>query len=201
MKIQLLDGLTLDDKGVLVNRNGESVHRRQGDIDGACGPYCIVMAHLALGDMTGSEIEPAVKMDFRTRVGRMFRAVWDNGPMVIAGTTTAQMREMFRAYNRRTAIEDIGTGQTLFPLIRKALEENKPVILDITGSGFAHWTLAVGCDDERIYLLDPGYGLGHCCFWNASVQIKSTANGPYNYLYANSWVCQHVRVGSILVVN
>ena len=184
MKIQLLDGLTLDDKGVLVNRNGESVHRRQGDIDGACGPYCIVMAHLALGDMTGSEIEPAVKMDFRTRVGRMFRAVWDNGPMVIAGTTTAQMREMFRAYNRRTAIEDIGTGQTLFPLIRKALEENKPVILDITGSG-----------------LDPGYGLGHCCFWNASVQIKSTANGPYNYLYANSWVCQHVRVGSILVVN
>ena len=68
MKIQLLDGLTLDDKGVLVNRNGESVHRRQGDIDGACGPYCIVMAHLALGDMTGSEIEPAVKMDFRTRV-------------------------------------------------------------------------------------------------------------------------------------
>lgn len=200
MQIHMLDGLTLDEAGVLVNKHGESVHRRQGDIDGACGPYCIVMAHLALGDMTSSEIEPAVKMDFRTRVGRMFRAVWDNGPMVIAGTSKAQMLEMFYAYNRRKATEQVGSGRTLFPLVRSALLENKPVILDISGSGLAHWTLAVGFDEERIYLLDPSYDLGHCNFWNASIQTTPIPNGPYNYRYANAWCCQHVKLGSILVV-
>ena len=48
MNIELIDGLGLDADGCLTNANGGAVHLRQGDLDGACGPYCVVMALLAL---------------------------------------------------------------------------------------------------------------------------------------------------------
>jgi hypothetical protein len=49
MKLDLLSGLQFDAHGLLVNEFEDKVHFRQGDMDGACGPYCIAMSLLVLG--------------------------------------------------------------------------------------------------------------------------------------------------------
>eukprot|EP01031_Cornospumella_fuschlensis_P053478 gene53478-65328_t len=47
MRIKLIEGLQWSTEpggsGGLCNKRGEKVHLRQGDMDGACGPYCLVM--------------------------------------------------------------------------------------------------------------------------------------------------------------
>ncbi|HEJ1134341.1 TPA: hypothetical protein SLU32_004560, partial [Pseudomonas aeruginosa] len=55
MQSRLIDGLEWDldedGSGGLCNVHGDKVHLRQGDMDGACGPYCLVMAMLVRGQL------------------------------------------------------------------------------------------------------------------------------------------------------
>ncbi len=199
MEIKLLKDIRLNEDGTLVNMHDESIHLRQGTMDGACGPYSVVMALLALGHIRHDEISPQT-MDFRTRAGRLFREIWSLGPMVVNGTPTGKMQVLVKAHNCAISNVTTGTGKTLFPLIIKALSDGKPVILDISGAGLEHWTLAIGYSETHIYLLDPGYDLATTSYWNAAIQLNAHAAGIYNYRYANSSCCQKVRVSSIIVL-
>ena len=46
------------------------VHLRQGEMDGACGPYCVVMTLIALGVMSRDQARSLDSFDGRTRLGR-----------------------------------------------------------------------------------------------------------------------------------
>lgn len=199
MEIKLLKDIRLNEHGTLVNMYNEAIHLRQDDMDGACGPYCVVMALLVLGHIRHDELSPK-KIDFRTRVGRLLREIWTLGPMVVNGTPTKKMQNLVKAHNCAISNTTTGTGSNLFPLIIEALNESKPVILDISGAGLEHWTLAIGYSETHIYLLDPGYDLATTSYWNAAIQLNAHAAGIYNYRYANSSCCQKVRVSSIIVL-
>ena len=78
MTFHFVSGLTLNNDGVLISTNNKSdneVHLRQGDMDGACGPYCVAMALLMLGRMQRNEISPGKNIDFRTKFGRFLKEV------------------------------------------------------------------------------------------------------------------------------
>lgn len=202
MNLKLLDGLSLDDNGLLINTDGGAVHLRQGDMDGACGPYCVAMALLALGKMGRDEIHPGEKIDFRKRYGKFLKVIHDLEPMVLCGANADDLCNMLDAHNLASGDVIKGTGKNLIPEITQALKKNHPVILDVRSKksdGLNHWTLAIGASENHLFLLDPGYELHPSNFWNATLTTKPSSN-RFGYRYANPWYCSHVEISKMIEV-
>lgn len=77
MQSRLIDGLEWDldedGSGGLCNVHGDKVHLRQGDMDGACGPYCLVMAMLVRGQLRRRQAKGLERVDSRSRYGRLMK--------------------------------------------------------------------------------------------------------------------------------
>ena len=180
MNIELIDGLGLDANGCLTNANGDAVHLRQGDLDGACGPYCVVMALLALNVLDSCSLPTMSRLDYRTRIGRLFREIERlHDPMVTQGTTIEQLEAMFAIYPNLATRTYADSPSAVLTQVSQALADQHPVIVDVTSrknDGLRHWTLAIGQCDEFIYLLDPAYELPVASCWNAVLSRRSQSD-------------------------
>jgi hypothetical protein len=202
MNLNLLAGLSLDENGILINADGSAVHLRQGDMDGACGPYCVAMALLASGKMKRDEISPGGKIDYRTRYGKLLKIIHDLEPMVLCGTYANDLCKMLAAHNLASGVELTGTGKNLMPEIASALKKNHPVILDVRSrksDGLNHWTLAIGASENHLFLLDSGYELHPSNLWNATLTTKPSVN-RFGYRYSNPWSCSDVEISTMIAV-
>lgn len=71
--IKVINTIRLCSKGVLAkDANGKYVklHKRQGDMDGACSVYSLAMALLCLGVVTEDDLNIYNKPDRRTQKGK-----------------------------------------------------------------------------------------------------------------------------------
>ncbi|MGV8371128.1 hypothetical protein C0046_07735, partial [Pseudomonas aeruginosa] len=98
MQSRLIDGLEWDldedGSGGLCNVHGDKVHLRQGDMDGACGPYCLVMAMLVRGQLRRRQAKGLERVDSRSRYGRLMKALDQHGPLLRVGTTGVDLLEL-----------------------------------------------------------------------------------------------------------
>ena len=203
MKISLLPNLTLNQDGHLVNENDELVHLRQGDMDGACGPYCVVMSLLVKGVVTRSEFTPPLTVDYRTRSGRVLKAIHSTDPLVLGGMTDEQLQELFQAHNTAFTTAANGQSKNMLAQAKAAIESGSPVIMDVESrkeDGLSHWTLGIGSCENCIYLLDPGYELPIGNYWNAMLTVNPSSN-RFGYRYISPFRCIDVEVSSILIVD
>ncbi len=70
--------LTVSPEGPRSSKTGDQIHLRQGELDGACGPYCIISALIALGLMRRSNVlENMATWKGSTREGRFRDALYD----------------------------------------------------------------------------------------------------------------------------
>ncbi|QKE41989.1 MAG: hypothetical protein HO274_12280 [Ferrovum myxofaciens] len=202
---KLVNGIKLNKKGLLINNGGCPVHLRQGDMDGACGPYCIAMALLTLGRLERDHIKPVKKIDYRTHQGKFFKTIGTFDPMVISGTSGGKLLKLLEAHNlaEGTMISGTDNDKKLFPEITRALQENHPVAIDIKSSNDVvdHWTLAIGFNDTHLFLLDPGYELQTSKFWNATLsKIPTPTEKDFAYRYANPSDCSDVQINTMIEV-
>ena len=121
---------------------------------------------------------------------------------MLEGAYPNALCNMIKTYNssQPDAIED--SGKKLFPRIYHALDDNHPVILDVRSSkdvGLNHWTLAIGYNENFLFLLDPGYELNRSNFWNATLTTKA-AGKQFPYRYANNWNCLDVKITTVIEV-
>lgn len=202
MKIRLLDGLHLDVDGNLINAEGDQVHLRQGDMDGACGPYCVAMALLVTSKTTRYELEPPCKIDYRTRTGKLLKAIHSFDPLVLRGTSASDICGILEAHNQASGLIHEGSSLQLVSKVKQAIDNGHPVILDVQSKraeGLNHWTLAIGYSDDYIHLLDPGYELRESNFWNATLTTKPSSN-RFGYRYMNPWVCHDVEMSTMIEI-
>lgn len=203
MAIEILAGLTLNDDGVLCNKNRDPVHLRQGDLDGACGPYCVIMALLLLNILDSDELPSIQGLDYRTRIGKLFREIKRlQDPMLIQGTSISELKSMLSVYPNVLTNTFIGSPAEVLSNLGQAISAQHPVIVDVVSrktDGLRHWTLAIGQCDEFIYLLDPGYELPVASCWNAVLSKKPQSN-RYGYRYINPWVNHDVETNVMLEV-
>lgn len=203
MNIELLEGLHLNENGYLVNGSSEQIHLRQGDMDGACGPYCIAMALLAMEKITRNEIIPEGKIDGRKRAGKFLNKIHKLGPLVLGGSVGESLAGVLNAHNQvlSEVIEDI-QPKAMFVLVREALKENRPVLIWIKSrlkDQLHHWTLAIGQSEKSIYLLDPGYDLSSSNYWNAVIQEQGGNKFAYRYMNAINSV--NIQPHQLLILN
>lgn len=200
MKIKLIDGLYLDQEGNLRNTLSDLVHLRQGDMDGACGPYCLAMALLVLAKTDRGNLGAWANPDYRTQIGKFWKEIKALDPLVINGTSSDDLLKIIRAYNGVQGDLYTGSGKELCKVIRQCIDDGYPAIVDVKGrkqDGLNHWTLAIGYSDDFICLLDPGYDLPSCAFWNALLTTSPTAT-RMGYRYMNPWMNCDVEMSVVV---
>ncbi|MCS8146606.1 hypothetical protein N0479_07555 [Pseudomonas aeruginosa] len=192
MQSRLIDGLEWDldedGSGGLCNVHGDKVHLRQGDMDGACGPYCLVMAMLVRGQLRRRQAKGLERVDSRSRYGRLMKALDQHGPLLRVGTTGVDLLELLAEINDTEHFALKGEGRRLVRHTREYLEAGFPVVLGFhgrKGGDIRHWGLAIGMSERAFLLLDPAHDLPRGQAWNAV--ITSEAHGSrFGYRYINA---------------
>ncbi len=170
------------------------VHLRQGDMDGACGPYCIVMALMALGLMTRRQVENMDQFDGREKPGRFRDGLKRFGALISEGTDSKDLlwlTDFFKTENLR-AKPASGKTKDVFEAVNNAVDSGElPIICLRWEGGGAHWLLVIGYQgverdgafvETHLLCLDPGQEAPVTGLWNAVVEVfksdgSSTSSG------------------------
>lgn len=178
--------------------NGSDIHLRQGEMDGACGPYCLAMALIALG-LADKETLTSGSYHGNTNIARLIKSIENHrGRYFFRNGTEKIDFEMAIKNSFKNGqidvqyLDESAAGQELRDLIyfSVANQNVRPVIVGISfgaSCNWGHWVLAVGLekktnDEEYVLLLDPGAApprSGEC--WNAKMKVFGSG-GPLPYV-------------------
>lgn len=173
-----------------VNEEGDLVHCRQGDLDGACGPYSLVMALIAAGLVSREEAGYGCLSDGRTRLGKFQNRLREFGGLITDGTDEYDLDWLVECFKSQIFVESIsGTTRELVNGAVEAIGEKRSTIIgvDWTG-GDGHWLLVVGYQGQRVkdetgiereivthlLCLDPFVEAPRVSLWNAVLQVQTS---------------------------
>lgn len=182
----------------------EYVHLRQGEMDGACGPYCVVMTLIALGVMSRDQAQSLGSFDGRTRLGRFAEKLMGFGPLVSNGTydyEVSRLVDVFKHTGVETEVLDVAPRRkTTVRNIADAVDNRKiPIVSVAWDCGQAHWLLVVGYqgyqaddDDEfqitHLLCLDPTSEAPRVSLWNAVIEVFTEAGAAVS---EGRYYCRH----------
>lgn len=184
----IIHNITISSDGPIAE--GNLIHLRQGDMDGACGPYCMMMCLLILGVIGRSEALAPDNLDGRTSIGKLWAYFREFKAFFSEGTTIDDLEKLLSIFKRHLSVESCpDSGLEARKFVFEHLTNDHPVVLGIHGAGLAHWVVIVGWEDvesdgipERFLLLDPGLESPRTSAWNAVIDLASVyGRYPYNY--------------------
>ena len=170
------------------------VHLRQGDIDGACGPYCLFMALIICGVARRDEItgSPSI-LHGNKLLAKLFKSLADHGVLIRNGMDTNDLVKVMNAtyVNRVTTEPCHERGVKLKEFVVRNVCNNYPVILASNhDDSHGHWVLVVGLEYtldtngseylSRMLVLDPGKPAPEVSAWNGVIDTIG-AGGEYPY--------------------
>ncbi|TIC80328.1 hypothetical protein [Crenobacter intestini] len=194
--------LRISESGPVSVKNDDRVHLRQGELDGACGPYCMVSALIALDKMRRERAQNMDQWDGRTREGRFRDALMAFGTLNSEGTSCwdlVWLTDYFKNVGLQAAYVE-GSKKTVVNAVSAAVANKQMPILavDWQGGG-AHWLLVVGCQGVRdangteqlthLLCLDPGYETTSISLWNVVIEVFKPNGDSANqgYMSSNHW--------------
>ena len=172
------------------------LHLRQGDIDGACGPYCLFMALMICGVAKREEITGSpVGIHGNSRLAKAFKLMEEYSALFRHGTQLEDLEGFIsKTYKSKLKAEKcLDRGVALRPFIEKHIKQDHPVILGLDWGGVdGHWVLVVGleyligADGKEIlwrYLvLDPMEPPSKVCAWNSVIEATGSG-GIFPYVW------------------
>ncbi|MCI4679187.1 hypothetical protein K9U39_05950 [Rhodoblastus acidophilus] len=187
----------------LLTEANDQVHLRQGDMDGACGPYSLTMALIAMGLITRAEAMSAVCPDRRTLSGKFTEKLWAFDPLFSEGVDIDDLKWLADGYRNRDLQVEISSARTKRRIaleVAKATDEGGAAIIRIDWlGGGGHWMLAVGHQSRQldyseprclthILCLDPGQATPRASLWNSVLYHtdpigQSLSRGRYSVEY------------------
>lgn len=205
---QIEIGICDDDGPVVKNQNEkhQEIHLAQGSMDGACGPYSLMMALLICGLIDREDLIDLKSVDRRTKPGKLLNLLQQYQGLFRNGTNTKELKKMlsdsYKKVLSTVSPKEEKLDKDLRIFIKNHLELNHPVILWLTFSGSdGHWVVVVGYEyDKReefmnfesveaewanrivnkFLLLDPGEDAPTVSAWNGIVDAVGTG-GQYPY--------------------
>ncbi|MCA4572235.1 C39 family peptidase [Bacteroides xylanisolvens] len=194
--IKIVRDIDITALGVSVyNRKWQPIHLQQGEMDGACAVYSMMMNLLVLKVLTRSQVVN-LNTTFKgnTAKGRLFKEFFVTEGLCRDGFYFSEIKEKL---SRSFAKEVVSSAQqytaslsdqALFvEELKDAIDDNLPLVTAISFRGGAHAILAIGYEERnggvaKIYCLDPGYLISQTSLWN-SVIILNKGKGKYNHQY------------------
>lgn len=211
--IKVIKSIRLDSKGVRVkDANGSlvSLHKRQGDMDGACAVYSLAMAMLCMGVVTNEDLQIYNSADKRTRKGKLLSHFLEEQGLVRNGYSFVTMAKEIRAsnFNINAIRKNPKEYADVINEIADFLDEDNPVIISTEFGNGAHALLAIGYETEdnddkitKILCLDPSEEAPLYTYWNCIIDVSRTGGKlEYPFVYITSTQSYKVALGDILVL-
>ena len=211
--IKVIKSIRLDSKGVRVkDANGSIVplHKRQGDMDGACAVYSLAMAMLCMGVVTNEDLQIYNCADKRTRKGKLLSHFLEEQGLVRNGYSFVTMAKEIRAsnFNINAIRKNPKEYADVINEIADFLDEDNPVIISTEFGNGAHAVLAIGYETEdnddtitKILCLDPSEEAPLYTYWNCIIDVSRTGGKlEYPFVYITSTQSYKVALGDILVL-
>lgn len=211
--IKVIKSIRLDSKGVRVkDANGSIVplHKRQGDMDGACAVYSLAMAMLCMGVVTNEDLQIYNCADKRTRKGKLLSHFLEEQGLVRNGYSFVTMAKEIRAsnFNINAIRKNPKEYADVINEIADFLDEDNPVITSTEFGNGAHALLAIGYETEdnddkitKILCLDPSEEAPLYTYWNCIIDVSRTGGKlEYPFVYITSTQSYKVALGDILVL-
>lgn len=211
MKRTIVSALKLEN-GTLVckGKSGRmySVFKKQGDLDGACATYCVIMNLLILGTINGSDTEIRV-VHSNPDTKRLFREFCEYHGMHRDGQTYHMIQRMLKRSMgdvvevKRRETKNLYSVEVIAETIK---EYDIPVVMSITG----HAMLAIGVEEEcglvtKILCLDPsGDYMNHTNKrWNSEIKIIRDGRTQFKYKskVEGEWMEENTRLWDVLVIS
>jgi len=181
------------------------VHLRQGEMDGACGPYCVVMTLIMLGVMSREQACSLDRADGRTRLGKFRENLMAFGALVSEGTDDFEVNWLVDVFKRVGVLTDVLEAaprrKTTIRNIADAVDYRKIPIVGVEWEGgqAGHWLLVVGYqgyqadDDDELQIthllcLDPTSEAPRVSLWNAVIEVFTEEGNAVN---EGRYYCQH----------
>lgn len=211
--IKVIKSIRLDSKGVRVkDANGSIVplHKRQGDMDGACAVYSLAIAMLCMGVVTNEDLQIYNCADKRTRKGKLLSHFLEEQGLVRNGYSFVTMAKEIRAsnFNINAIRKNPKEYADVINEIADFLDEDNPVIISTEFGNGAHALLAIGYETEdnddkitKILCLDPSEEAPLYTYWNCIIDVSRTGGKlEYPFVYITSTQSYKVALGDILVL-
>ena len=188
--IQIIDNIRLSWKGLQTkdsNNQWGNVHKQQGDLDGACSIYSLVMAMLCQKMITEEDIQILKSPDRRTPKGKF---LYEQGLVHDGYNYTALAREI-----NEQPFEIIATHKrprsnaNRIELIEQFISQNIPVIISTDFNGGTHALLAIGIETNehdiitKIFCFDPGASAPKVSQWNCFIDVSKEGDTHYPFYY------------------
>lgn len=211
--IKVIDCIYLTEKGCSVKTNGKfyPVHLQQGDIDGACSVYALMMNLLILKTITRRQVENVFN-DIRKspEVEQLFHEMFDKHGLVRGGFHFNNLKKLINHSFGDVVFAEYfeKRNDDIYAIIKETIDNNIPIILgiDFKGGG-GHAVLAIGYERDvdgifNIFCLDPGYSNTPTSYWNMviSLGIYQRSRFPHQCLTVNPYNCPAIQITDILVI-
>lgn len=210
--IHIIDSIKLNNKGLCAldeNHKWVKLHKRQGDLDGACAIYSLVMAMLCKGLLTDDETQVYNRPDRRTDKGKFLYQFFNERGMIRDGYSYVTLAKEINesSFGIIATRKNPRTNNGRVELISKYINGNIPVIISVTFEGGAHALLAIGIEIDhnktitKIYCLDPGYPSPKYSSWNCFIDVSKKTKSDYPFYCVSEDGHYKVRLDDMLIID
>lgn len=185
--IKIIEGLFLTKNGCCIkNRTDNLIHIKQGDLDGACSIYALMMYLLILKVIKRNQLNDLYNdIKKSSEVESLFHEFFDKHGLVREGFYFSQLKRMLN----KASVESIVASSFdesseeykndgFINQIQNTLDIDTPIMIgiDYKGGG-GHAVLAIGYETDKdgllnIFCLDPGYDCNPTSYWNMVITLK-----------------------------
>lgn len=193
--IKVIETLELTSDGVRLG-NTQKVHLRQGELDGACAVYSLMMYLIILRIFTYRQVINGNDIKRSTSKGRIIRNFLEkqNG-LIRKGLNFADDIKEGLQYAAKKIVncDYIPSRQETIKALIECIDNNKPLMVEVDYNKVnGHALLAIGYEMRnnkitKIFCLDPGCDIDSTSYWNAIITLDKYANTKYcdSYLMAD----------------
>ena len=221
--IHIIDSIRLNHKGLCVldeNRKWVNLHKQQGDLDGACAIYSLVMAMLCKGLLADDDTQVYNRPDRRTDKGKFLYQFFNERGMIRDGYSYVTLAKEINEspFDIKAKRKKPRTNEERINLISKYIKDNSPVIISVMfpdgkqekqkeQKEGGHALLAVGIEvnsDEsvtKILCLDPGNPSPKYSPWNCFIDVSKEAKTDYPFICVGDNSHYKVRLDDMLIID
>jgi hypothetical protein len=216
-KIKFINNLVFkDDKLCAEGRMGHptAVFLRQGQLDGACGVYCLLMLLILHKRINREDLTTEICRDDPPYVMRLKKELLNPLQGIISdGTTIGYLRDMLlKVFENHIPVNIMGSynkekvtdAKNLHSKIKNHLDAGFPVLICYSKpNASGHAVVSIGytiCGDSlRLYCLDPSFPIPWSSFWNNIIDVNMNYENE-DWSDYNHRVESKVHVYGILVI-
>lgn len=210
--IYIIDSIRLNHKGLCVldeNKKWVNLHKQQGNLDGACAIYSLVMAMLCKGLLTDNDTTLYNRPDRRTDKGKFLYHFFNERGMIRDGYSYVTLAKEIK----ESSLGIIATrknpknNEDRIKLISNYIYNNTPVIISIVFPEGAHALLAIGIEVNsndavtKILCLDPGNPSPKYSQWNCFIDVSKETKHDYPFNCVSEHDYYKVRLDDMLIID